>query len=67
MLLKHRTVLGIFLGYFAYDYVWFVYVTWLPSYLVIGRHFTTAEMGFYSSVPYLIMMVVILISGALSD
>jgi MFS transporter, ACS family, D-galactonate transporter len=67
VLLKHRTVLGIFLGYFAYDYVWFVYVTWLPSYLVIGRHFTTAEMGFYSSVPYLIMMVVILISGALSD
>jgi MFS family permease len=67
MLLRHRTVLGIFLGYFAYDYVWFVYVTWLPSYLVIGRKFSTAEMGFYSSVPYLIMMVVILISGALSD
>jgi ACS family glucarate transporter-like MFS transporter len=66
-LLRRRTVLGIFLGYFAYDYVWFVYVTWLPSYLVIGRKFTTAEMGFYSSVPYLIMMVVILASGALSD
>jgi MFS family permease len=67
VLLKHRTVLGIFLGYFAYDYVWFVYVTWLPSYLILARQFTTAEMGFYSSVPYLIMMVVILISGALSD
>lgn len=67
VLLRHRTVLGIFLGYFAYDYVWFVYVTWLPSYLIVGRKFTTAEMGFYSSVPYLLMMVVILISGALSD
>lgn len=67
VLLKHRTVLGIFLGYFAYDYVWFVYVTWLPSYLILARQFTTKEMGFYSSVPYLIMMVVILISGALSD
>ncbi|MGB2715663.1 MAG: MFS transporter [Vicinamibacterales bacterium] len=67
LLLRHRTVLGIFLGYFAYDYVWFVYVTWLPSYLIVGRKFTTAEMGFYSSVPYLIMMVVILMSGALSD
>lgn len=66
-LLKHRTVLGIFLGFFAYDYVWFVYVTWLPSYLVLERKFTTAEMGFYSSVPYMIMMVIILISGALSD
>lgn len=67
LLLRRRTVLGIFLGYFAYDYVWFVYVTWLPSYLIVGRKFTTAEMGFYSSVPYLIMMVVILMSGALSD
>jgi ACS family glucarate transporter-like MFS transporter len=67
VLLRHRTVLGIFLGYFAYDYVWFVYVTWLPSYLMLARKFTTVEMGFYSSVPYLIMMVVILMSGALSD
>ena len=67
ILLRHRTVLGIFLGYFAYDYVWFVYVTWLPSYLIVGRKFSTAEMGFYSSVPYLMMMVVILMSGALSD
>jgi MFS family permease len=66
-LLKHRSVLGIFLGFFAFDYAWFVYVTWLPSYLIMGRKFSTAEMGFYSSVPYLIMMVVILVSGAASD
>jgi MFS family permease len=66
-LLRRRSVIGIFLGFFAFDYAWFVYVTWLPSYLVMGRKFTTAEMGFYSSVPYLIMMVVILLSGALSD
>ena len=66
-LLRHRTVLGIFLGYFAYDYVWFVFVTWLPWYLIIARKFTTSETAFYSSVPYLIMMGVILLSGALSD
>jgi ACS family glucarate transporter-like MFS transporter len=66
-LLRHRSVLGIFLGFFAFDYAWFVYVTWLPSYLIIGRKFSTAEMGFYSSVPYLIMMVVILVAGAASD
>ena len=66
-LLKQRSVLGIVFGFFAYDYVWFVYVTWLPSYLMIGRKFTTVEMGFYSSFPYLIMMGVILLSGAASD
>ena len=66
-LLKQRSVLGIVLGYFAYDYVWFVYVTWLPSYLVMGRKFSTGEMALYSSMPYLVMMGVILASGAASD
>jgi MFS family permease len=66
-LLRQPTVLGIVLGFFAYDYVWFVYVTWLPSYLIMERKFSTAEMGLYSSVPYLIMMGVILLSGAASD
>lgn len=66
-LLKERSVLGIVLGYFAYDYVWFVYVTWLPSYLIMGRQFSTAEMAVYSSMPYLVMMGVILVSGAASD
>ena len=48
-------MLGIFLGFFAFDYAWFVYVNWLPGYLVIERKFTPAEMGFYSSVPYVAM------------
>jgi MFS transporter, ACS family, D-galactonate transporter len=66
-LLRHRSVLGIFLGFFAYDYAWYVYVSWLPGYLVLERRFTPAEMGFYSSVPYVAMSVVILLSGLLSD
>ena len=66
-LLKQRTVLGIFLGFFAYDYAWYVYLTWLPGYLVIERGFTAREMGIYSSVPYLVMSVIIMLSGVLSD
>jgi ACS family glucarate transporter-like MFS transporter len=66
-LLKNRTVFGIFLGFFAYDYVWFVFINWLPGYLVIERKFTPAEMGIYSSIPYLVMSVIILLSGAASD
>ena len=59
LLLKNRTVLGIFLGFFAYDYVWFVFITWLPGYLVLERQFTPNEMAVYSSVPYLPMSVII--------
>ena len=66
-LLKHRSVLGIFLGFFAYDYAWFVYVSWLPGYLIMERHFSTREMGIYSSIPYVAMSVVIILSGLLSD
>ncbi len=63
----NRNVLGIFLGFFAYDYAWFVYLNWLPGYLVIERKFTPKEMGIYSSVPYLAMLAIIMLSGILSD
>jgi fucose permease len=66
-LLKKRTVLGIFLGFFAYDYAWFVFLSWLPGYLESERGFTKTEMAVYSSTPFLAMSVVIILSGMLSD
>lgn len=66
-LLKHPTVLGTFLGFFAFDYVWFVFVYWLPGYLRLERHFTPAEMAFYASVPFLVMSIVIVLSGLATD
>jgi ACS family glucarate transporter-like MFS transporter len=66
-LLRNRTVLGIFLGFFAYDYAWFVFITWLPGYLSMERQFTPEEMGMYSALPYLAMSVIIITSGLLSD
>lgn len=66
-LLKHRSVLGIFIGFFAYDYVWFVYQTWLPTYLMTERKFTAVEMGLLTAMPYLAMSVIIFLAGVLSD
>jgi ACS family D-galactonate transporter-like MFS transporter len=66
-LLRHRTVLGTFLGFFAFDYVWFVFVYWLPGYLRLERQFTPAQMAFYASVPFLVMTIVIVLSGLASD
>jgi MFS transporter, ACS family, D-galactonate transporter len=65
--IRQRSVLGIFLGFFAYDYAWFVFITWLPRYLKKERGFTDGEMGIYSAVPFLIMSVIIVLSGMLSD
>jgi ACS family glucarate transporter-like MFS transporter len=66
-LLRHRTVLGTFLGFFVFDYVWFVFVYWLPGYLRLERHFTPAQMAFHSSVPFLVMSIVIILSGIAAD
>lgn len=66
-LLRHPTVLGTFLGFFAYDYVWFVFVYWLPGYLRLERHFTAAQMAFHASVPFLVMSIVIIVSGFVTD
>jgi MFS family permease len=66
-LLRHPTVLGTALGFFAFDYVWFVFVYWLPGYLRLERHFTTAQLAFHASVPFLAMSVVIVLSGLASD
>ena len=66
-LLRHRSVFGIFLGFFAYDYAWFVYQNWLPEYLIGERQFSPKEMLVYSSAPFAVMSVIILLSGFLSD
>ena len=67
MLLRRRSVIGIFLGFFAYDYVWFVFITWLPGYLSLERNFSPRELAVYSSVPYLPMSAIIILAGVLSD
>ncbi|HEX4949579.1 MAG TPA: MFS transporter [Blastocatellia bacterium] len=66
-LLKHRSVLGMCLGYTCYNYCWILLYTWLPGYLKLERGFTTNEMAFFSSVPYLVAFFVALSTGALSD
>lgn len=66
-LLKRKSVLGVTLGFFAYDYAWFVFTLWIPDYLKTVRGFTNAEWGFYQSFPYVAMSVVIILSGLASD
>lgn len=66
-LLKRRSVFGIFLGFFAYDYAWFVFITWLPRYLTKERGFTDSEMAIYSAAPFVLMSAIIVASGLLSD
>jgi MFS family permease len=53
-LLTNRNLLGICLGFFCFDYYWYLLLTWLPNYLVKVRHFTIFEAGISASLPFLV-------------
>jgi MFS transporter, ACS family, D-galactonate transporter len=66
-LLRNRNLLGICLGFFCFDYYWYVLVTWLPDYLVTVRHLGIVEAGFYASLAFLIFGVAEPIGGLIAD
>ena len=47
--LANRNLLGICLGFFCFDYYWYVLVTWLPDYLFTVRHLKLAQAGMFAS------------------
>jgi MFS family permease len=62
-----RTAWGTFFGLFAINYAWIFLVTWLPSYLVMERHFSMRAMAVFGSVPLWGLAFSSLASGWLSD
>ena len=66
-LLRNRNVWGICLGYFAYDYVWYLYIAWLPGYLMLERGYALAQTGVYAALPMAAMSIVIPSAGFASD
>lgn len=66
-LLTNRASLGIFLAKFCGDYLYYMFLTWVPSYLVMERGFSILKMGFYASLPFLTAFLVQPMAGYLSD
>ncbi len=63
-LLSRRKVYGLALGWGAYNYTFFLLLTWLPSYLSVGMHLNPSQSVIYSGVPWLFAAVTdILIGG----
>ncbi len=63
----NRNLLGICLGFFCFDYYWYLLVTWLPDYLVEVRHLTILRAGIYAALPFLVFGVSEPIGGWLAD
>ncbi|HVR22450.1 MAG TPA: MFS transporter [Candidatus Polarisedimenticolia bacterium] len=67
-LLTQRKVYGLALGWGAYNYTFFLLLTWLPSYLSVSLHLDLFHSIFYTSVPWLFATATdLLVGGWLVD
>jgi len=65
--LLNRNLLGICVGFFCFDYYWYVLVTWLPDYLVTVRHLSVVQAGFYASLAFFTFGIAEPIGGWIAD
>lgn len=66
-LVRNRNLIGVCLGFFFFDYYWFLLVTWLPDYLVTVRKMTLVKAGIYASLPFMVFGVCQPLGGWISD
>lgn len=62
-LLQQRKVLGLALGFGAYNYVFYLLLTWLPSYLSSALHIDLLHSFLYTGVPWLVATATDMIVG----
>jgi len=65
--LFNRNLLGLCLGFFCFDYYWYVLVTWLPDYLVTVRRLSIVQAGFYASIVFFTFGIAEPIGGWIAD
>jgi ACS family D-galactonate transporter-like MFS transporter len=66
-LLRSRDLLGVLLGFFCFDYFWYLLLTWLPSYLVNVRHLTIMKAGIFASLPFAVFGICQPLGGWIAD
>jgi MFS family permease len=66
-LLKYRTTWGVMLGQAGYLYIYYVFATWLPGYLVLQRQMSVLTTGFVGMLPFLIGTLCVILGGWAAD
>jgi MFS transporter, ACS family, D-galactonate transporter len=62
-LLRQRKVWGLALGFAAYNYTFYLLLTWLPSYLLIAHHVNLLHSVLYTSIPWMFATLTALVVG----
>jgi hypothetical protein len=67
-LLKQHKVIGLAIGFGSYNYVFYLLLTWLPSYLSLAWHIDLFHSFLYTSMPWLVAAFAdLLVGGWLVD
>jgi MFS family permease len=62
-LLTQRKVIGLAIGFGSYNYVFYLLLTWLPSYLSFALHIDLLHSFLYTSVPWLFATLADILAG----
>jgi len=62
-LLMRRKVLGLAIGFGSYNYVFYLLLTWLPTYLSFALHINLLRSFLYTSVPWIFATITDLVVG----
>ena len=66
-ILTSRRAWGTFVGNFCGGYIWYLMLSWMPTYLVKERHMRLEEMGIYGSLLFVATGLSSLATGLVSD
>ena len=67
-LLREKKVLGLAIGFGSYNYVFYLLLTWLPTYLVQALHVTAMRSFLFTGAPWLVATAAdLLVGGWLVD
>ena len=67
-LLRQRKVLGLAIGFGSYNYVFYLLLTWLPSYLSFALHIDLLHSFLYTGVPWFVATITdVAVGGRLVD
>jgi ACS family D-galactonate transporter-like MFS transporter len=62
-LLRNRKVWGLTIGFAAYGYSFYLFLTWLPNYLVQSMHMSILKSAGFSAIPWIFATIADLVVG----
>jgi len=65
--LKSGQFWALAIQYFITDYIMFVFLAWLPVYLIEARQFSLNQMGFAAALPWAALCLTVMTAGYISD